>query len=182
MAQRFTLRNYWREILLMIMAALLVWTSLTDTTVQTGSTYTDCYTHVDTVTNIVHTRTREYRTITIPNFVIDTIYDTDADTVMYVSRDTVYEYINMPVEEYTDSSTYYVRTLGYLDSIAVYSKTVTVDKPMYKDRPVSLYLHTQIHDKTYAPGAAVTWRRLHVGYNYHPVQKGGIWTLGWKLY
>lgn len=181
-ARRFTLRNFWREILLVIMAAMLVWTSLTDNTTETGSSYTDCYTTVDTVSTIVHRRTTAYRTVTVPQFILDTIHDATTDTVMYVSIDTVYEYIQLPVEEYTDSSTYYVRTLGYLDSISVYAKTVTIEKPVYKDKPVSLYLNSQMQGKTYVPGAALTWRKLHVGYNYNPGAKEGIWTFGVRIY
>lgn len=189
MTKKFNLRNFWREITIGLMAAMLLWTSLTDgDTIHKGATYTDCVVIRDTVTQIVPHRVVEYRRVQVDGPVyIDTSYhmaDTltdDSSDYAYVP-DTLYDVIDLPVTEYIDSASYYVRTLGWLDSISVHNKTVKVIDTQYKPRTFSLYITNHLGRDTYAPGISATWRRIHAGYNVNVVDGAGTLTLGYRLY
>jgi hypothetical protein len=165
---------------MIIMSFMLVWTSLTDGSTHTGTTYTECTSTVDTITKVKYSHTVGYRNVSVPVYHTDTII-TPGDTVPYVMTDTVYQYFDLPLEVYKDSN-YYLRTIGWLDSIYIENKVVHTVKTKMVTKPFSVYLTNHMGAGITAPGASVTWRRVHAGYNYDVNRKGGYLTLGVQLY
>lgn len=181
---KFNLKNYWREILIGILIALLLWVSSADRPVK-NIHHTDTVCVVDTVVRNVPSPVRvEWRKILLSR--TDTIYENLSayDTTVIVRIDTSWLYADVPVNEYRDTS-YYARTIGWLDSISIMlPKCVNIpDKPL-PDKYLSgitIFANTQIGSGVLAPGVSMSVKRLQLGYNYDILQKGGRLTLGYRI-
>ncbi len=177
----FNLKAYWREILIAILIALLLWVSSADRPIKTiGNTDTVCIT--DTVTNVVPGATL-VKYVNVKLLTYDTIIDHQI-TDHYITRlDTSWLYADVPVNEYRDTS-YYARTIGWLDSISVYRHlpvTTSPDHKITRSPYVTIFANTQIGSGVLAPGLSMSVKRLQLGYNYDILQKGGRLTLGYRI-
>jgi len=179
----FNLKAYWREILIAILIALLLWVSSADRPQKhTGSSDTVCV--VDTVLRNVPSPVRvEWRKILLSR--TDTIYETLSayDTTVISRIDTSWLYADVPVNEYRDTA-YYARTIGWLDSISVYRHlpvTTSPDHKITRSYDVTIFANTQIGSGVLAPGVSMSVKRLQLGYNYDILQKGGRLTLGYRI-
>jgi hypothetical protein len=180
---KFNLKSFWREILIGILIALLLWVSSADRPQKnTGSTDTVCV--VDTVVRNVPTPERiAWRKVLLSKY--DTIYTTlvDYDTTVIDRVDTSWLYADIPVQEYRDTA-YYVRTTGWLDSISVYHpkcETMPVRTNPVQNYGVTIFANTQIGSGVLAPGVSMSVRKLQLGYNYDILQRGGMLTIGYRI-
>lgn len=180
---KFNLKNYWREILIGILIALLLWISSADRPVKNiGHTDTVCV--VDTVVRNVPSPVRvEWRKILLSR--TDTIYENLSayDTTVIVRIDTSWLYADVPVNEYRDTS-YYVRTIGWLDNISVYMpncvKTEPVNYPPFS-KQLSIFANTHLASGVVAPGVTVSVKRLQLGYNWNLINQSGVVTIGYRI-
>jgi hypothetical protein len=184
--KKFTFRNYWREILIAFMAAIILWLSFTDKddshVERRGSSYTECIVQLDTIFLPAQGRTVEYRNVRIPQFVHDTIYRTDTNIIERIYVDTTYEFIDLPLTEYVDSAHYYIRTLGWIDSLSIYPRIIHTTQTITKPRHWSIYGNSIIQGPNIAPGAALQMKRMYIGYNYDPRLRQNAFTVGYRIY
>jgi hypothetical protein len=174
---KFNLKSFWREILIGILIALLMWVSSADRPQKnTGSTDTVCV--VDTITHVVPGATiLKYVKIKLPVYISDTVI---SDRVI---MDTSWLYADVPVQEYRDTA-YYVRTTGWLDSISVYHpkcETMPARTNPVQNYGVTIFANTQIGSGVLAPGVSMSVKKLQLGYNYDILQKGGMLTIGYRI-
>jgi len=179
---KFNLKNYWREILIGILIALLLWVSSADRPVKNiGHTDTVCV--VDTVVRNVPSPVRvEWRKILLSR--TDTIYEnlSSYDTTVISRIDTSWLYADVPVNEYRDTS-YYARTIGWLDSISIYHpqyEFTTGDK-MTQSSPVTIFGTTHLGNGVVAPGVSISVKKLQLGYNYNVINQSGVVTIGYRI-
>lgn len=182
---KFNLKNYWREILIGILIALLLWISSADRPVQTIG-HTDMVCVTDTVTNVVPGATLvKYVKVKLPFYVHDTIVDHQITDHYITDIDTSWLYGDVPINEYKDTS-YYVRTIGWLDSISIFlpkSVKSKYDKSL-SDKYLSgitLFANTQLGNGVVAPGVSVSVRKLQLGYNYNVINQSGAVTVGYRI-
>jgi hypothetical protein len=177
---KLNLKAFWREILIGILIALLIWISSAEPKlVRSGSSQTTCI--VDTVTNVVPgANVLKYVKVKVPVYVHDTIVDHQIIDHYITDIDTSWLYADIPLNEYKDT-TYYIRTIGWLDSVAVYVPKNVKTKPVNFILP-SLYINTQLGPQHIAPGATLQYRKVQVGYNYNIIQGAGNVTLGYKIF
>lgn len=183
MKKKFNLKNYWREILIGILIALLLWVSSADRPTQTiGSSDTVCVT--DTVTRNVPSPVRvEWRKILLSR--TDTIYENLSayDTTVIVRIDTSWLYADVPVNEYRDTS-YYVKTIGWMDSISVFVPkciTTSPDHPITRSPDVTIFGNTHLGNGVVAPGVSISVKRLQLGYNYNVINQSSLVTVGYRI-
>jgi hypothetical protein len=178
---KLNLKAYWREILIGILIALLIWISSSEPKiVRSGSSDTTCI--VDTVTNVVPGATMvKYVKVKLPFIISDTVIgDTVISDRLIVERDTSWLYTDVPMNEYKDTS-YYIRTIGWLDSVSVYLPKAVKTKSDKFTIP-SLHINTQMGPQHIAPGATLQYKKVQVGYNYNIIQGAGNVTLGYKIF
>lgn len=180
---KFNLKNYWREILIGILIALLLWVSSADRPVKNiGHTDTVCV--VDTVVRNVPSPVRvEWRKILLSR--TDTIYENLSayDTTVISRIDTSWLYADVPVNEYRDTS-YYARTIGWLDSISVYRHlpvTTSPDHKITRSPYVTIFANTHLANGVLAPGVTVSVKRLQLGYNWNLINQSGVVTIGYRI-
>lgn len=181
--RKFNLRSYWREVLIAVMAAFLIWMSLdkkSPNVIHTGSSYTECIVERDTIHLTTMGRTVDTRYVTMPIYVRDTLIE--HDTIQRIYVDTMYEVIEMPLTEYIDTSQYYIRTIGWLDSIAIYPKVITHYKTIKERQKFALFGNSTIGQNQFSPGAAAMVNRFYFGYNYNVIDKAGAVTVGYRIY
>lgn len=179
---KFNLKKYWREILIAILIALLMWVSSADKAVtNTGSSETVCIT--DTVVQRVPGAVRVgWRKIYLSHY--DTIYANvvQHDTTVVARIDTSWVYTDIPVNEYRDTG-YYLRTIGWLDSLEVYNTACREVKvaaaPGALD--VTIYGNTMLGSGVVAPGATISVKRLQLGWNFNLINQKGTVTLGYRF-
>lgn len=173
------MKKYWKEILIAILIGLLLWISPSERVRTIGSSDTLCIT--DTILTKVPANIVRYERVKV--FVIDTIYQHDTDTTIIVRRDTSWLYADVPLIEYVDGTNYYVRTIGWLDSIAVYPH---YEQPKIEDKKkrdkMTLFINSQVGYNILAPGASMSIDRYQVGANYNAANGGLILTVGYRLY
>jgi hypothetical protein len=200
---KFNLKNFWREILIGILIALLLWISSADRPQVTtiGNSDTICVT--DTVTNDVPGATlvkyvrvkvpiitgpdtsgiwdyllqnQEY--VTLPYTFDDSYFQTP-----HITKDTAWMYADIPQNEYMDTS-FFVRTIGWMDSISIFLpktvKTETVNYPPLSSQ-LSIFANTHLGNGVVAPGVSVSVRKLQLGYNYNVVNQSSLVTLGYRI-
>lgn len=180
---KFNLKNYWREILIGILIALLLWVSSADRPVRTiGNSDTIC--HTDTINQNVPVPVRVgSRKIYVTHY--DTVYAnvTQYDTTIVDHIDTSWLYADVPVQEYTDTS-YFIRTIGWLDSVSVYMpkcvKTEPVNYPPLS-KQLSIFANTHLANGVVAPGVTVSVKRLQLGYNWNLINQSGVVTIGYRI-
>ena len=179
---KLNLKAYWREILIGLLIGGLIWvSSSTPKIVRIGSSETICIT--DTITRMVPGATLlRYQTVKIPVYVHDT------NVVNIVTKeiivDTAWIYADVPLQEYKDTS-YYIRTIGWLDSVSVYVPKELPKFDNFKNGKItlpSLYINTQIGQEHFAPGATLHYKKVQVGYNYNLIHATGNVTLGYKIF
>ena len=180
---KFNLKNFWREILIGILIALLLWVSSADRPQVTtiGSTDSICVT--DTVTNVVPgANLVKYVKVKVPVYVHDTITGFEL-TDRYIT-DTAWLYADIPQNEYRDTS-YYVRTIGWMDSISVFlpkcDKTETVNNPSSFSSQISIFGNTHLGNGVVAPGVSISVKKLQLGYNYNVINQSGVVTVGYRI-
>lgn len=180
---KLNLKAYWREILIGILIALLIWISSAEPKlVRSGSSDTTCI--VDTVTNVVPGATLvKYVKVKLPYYVHDTIVDHQITDHYITDIDTSWLYADVPMNEYKDTS-YYIRTIGWMDSISVYMpKNVKTKSDNYLSGKLpSIHINTQLGAQHIAPGATLQYKKVQVGYNYNIIQGTGNVTLGYKIF
>ena len=181
---KLNLKAYWREILIGILIALLIWISSAEPKlVRSGSSDTTCI--VDTFTNVVPGATMvKYVKVKLPFIISDTVIgDTVISDLVIVERDTSWLYTDVPMNEYKDTS-YYIRAIGWLDSVSVYMpKTVKTKSDNYLSGKLpSVHINTQLGAQHIAPGATLQYKKVQVGYNYNIIQGAGNVTLGYKIF
>jgi hypothetical protein len=178
---KFNLKNYWREILIGILIALLLWISSADRPVQTiGHTDTICV--ADTITKPVPGATLvKYVKVKLPVHIYDTITHHQILNEYKTIMDTSWLYTDVPMNEYKDTS-YYVRTIGWLDSISIYRpqyQMITGDK--MTSSPFTIFGNTQLGNGVVAPGVSLSVRKLQLGYNYNVLNQSGVVTVGYRI-
>ena len=180
---KFNLKNFWREILIGILIALLLWISSADRPQVTtiGSSDTICVT--DTITNVVPGATL-VKYIKVKVLTYDTI--TDHTITDHYITDTAWLYADIPQNEYRDTS-YYIRTIGWMDSISLFmpSYHVTIGEEMTQaprwSSELSIFVNTHLGNNVVAPGVSVSVRKLQIGYNYNLINQSGVVTLGYRF-
>lgn len=176
---KLNLKAYWREILIGILIALLIWVSSSQPKIiRSGSSDTVCITDTLTKKVPVPVRSASRKIFVVSHDTVHTIVRA-IDTLMI--QDTSWLYADIPLNEYRDTS-YYIRTIGWLDSVSVYCPKVTSPKlPNFVNFP-SLHVNTQIGTNHIAPGATLQYKKVQVGYNYNIIQGAGNVTLGYKIF
>ena len=177
---KLNLKAYWREILIGLLIGGLIWvSSSTPKIVRTGSSETICIT--DTITRVVPGATLlRYQTVKIPVYVHDT------NVVNIVTKeiivDTAWIYADVPVQEYKDTS-YYIRTIGWLDSVSVYMPKELPKFDNFKNdkQGVTFFINTQLGNNAIAPGISMSVRKLQIGYNHNVINKTASLTIGYRL-
>jgi hypothetical protein len=180
---KFNLKNFWREILIGILIALLLWISSADRPQVTTIGNSDAICVTDTVTNVVPGATLvKYVRVKVPVYVHDTITAFELTDAVYI-RDTAWMYADIPQNEYRDTS-YYIRTIGWMDSISVFlTKTVKTETANYPplSSQLSIFGNTHLGNGVVAPGVSVSVRKLQLGYNYNVVNQSSLVTLGYRI-
>lgn len=184
------LKKYWREILIAILIGLLLWISGADTPpVHTTSPEIICIT--DTIVRHVPVPVRlGSRKIFLPHY--DTVYQNlsgfapsgvgGKDTLIVERIDTSWLYADVPVQEYRDTS-YYIRTIGWLDSVSVMHKSCdpVPQRQKVSSYGVTIFGNVITGSGSVAPGIDISVRRLQLGYHYDVIQKGGRLTVGYRI-
>lgn len=177
---KFNLKSYWREILIGVLIALLLWISSADRSTQTvGSSETVCVT--DTITKAVPSPTLvKYVKVKLPVYIHDTI--TDHKITDHYILDTAWLYADVPQNEYRDTN-YYIRAIGWVDSVSVFvpkcTQTETVKTPW--PRELTIFGNTHLGNNVVAPGVSISVRKLQLGYNYNLINQSGVVTVGYRF-
>ena len=177
---KINLKAFWREILIAILIALLIWVSSSQKVVTVGSSDTIC--HTDTISHSVPgAKVIRYQKVRLWH--IDTVQVVTMDSVESVRLDTAWLYTDVPVQEYVDTA-YYVRTLGWLDSISIYRPMCKPDTGDPLPPPLNLGVYGSMHlgSGVAAPGIDITFKRWIVGYHYNVINSSGQVTVGYRLY
>lgn len=176
---KINLKAFWREILIAILIALLIWVSSSQKVVTLGSSDTIC--HTDTISHsVLGAKVIRYQKVRLWH--IDTVQVVTMDSVESVRIDTAWLYTDVPVQEYVDTA-YYVRTLGWLDSISIYRPTCEPTKgETMTPFNFGVYGSMQLGSGVAAPGIDLTLKRWIVGYHYNVINSSGQVTVGYRLY
>lgn len=177
---KFNLKSYWREILIGILIALLLWVSSADKSTNTvGSSETVCVT--DTITKAVPAPALvKYVKVKLPVYLRDTI--TDHKITDHYITDTAWLYADIPQNEYRDTN-YYIRTIGWMDSISLFMpkcETIKQELPNYGNK-VTIFGNTMMGNGVVAPGVSISVRKLQLGYNYNVINQSGVVTVGYRI-
>jgi hypothetical protein len=184
-------KKYYREILIGILIALLLWVGSKPIPSVPDPGYiciTDTLWRRDTV-NVPNPTLREWRKIYIP--VHDTIYailsEMVRDTLLY--PDTAWLYTDVPVHGYTDSIRvddrmlrYDLQTIGWLDSISwSISSAPQRPEPPRPSRWVSVYGDVMVGRNVLAPGVQLHIGSVYLRYNQNLQEWGGTFGFGYKI-
>lgn len=172
------LKKYYREMIILgLVAALLASFKSCNNTNSYGTTITECY--IDTVVHKIPGATvvrYEKKLVPVITERYDTVYSFDTDTLISTINDTAYIYADIPVQEYKDSS-YYIRTIGWLDSLSIYTPKIR----HIKASRTSHWLMGQYSRSFYGLGYSIGTDRWISGVMYDIRNKSYGVTLGWRL-
>ena len=172
--------KYWREIIICGLIAMLFWIGPKSTIKTIGSSDTICYR--DTIYNRIPVPTRGgVKRVYIDR--TDSIYIVKMDVDTVTVMDTSWLYADIPLQIYEEDSVYYIRTVGWLDSIDI-SPRYWQGKLDIRDQNTnfSFWGNLQMGKNNLAPGIWLQNGRYQLGLNYNLYYPGVLLSGGYRIY
>lgn len=112
---------------------------------------------------------------------IDTIYQYKVDTLINEVRvDSTYKYVEIPYNEYKDS-TVFIRTLGWLDSMAIQPKIVKEIEYKTKPEKYSVFVNGSVGKDFIVPSFNFSANKMQYGVGYNLVTSSWVINFGYRL-
>lgn len=172
------MKKFYREIIIVFLFGTCIWLG-SDTKIITRG-YTDPICSTDTVLVYKDKVIHHIKGESAPKWlkISDTVYIQTNTPVTVV--DSGYIFADVPVNEYMDS-TFYARTVGWLDSIAFTPLTKTVYKTEKVKELSTLFLTVGIGSQCLTPSLNFSYKKTQIGFGYNTIQKAGVLNLGYRL-